>query len=235
MRKCIKVLIKTSRLSILVNQSTLGNVDTIQELTDILVSDSADLLDIGTVLRNSLQRVTRDDQLILLGLGRLNGNTVKDLHLSDSLLTQEVSDLNVLLAINLNNVDVDWEMRIHVSHLVLVTLGDTSDQVGNQRLDSSQSGNVLSVTVVDSDLDSVVIDLGESNVDVLQVLGQLTSWAGNLDDSGLDVDGDALWDFQDLIGLDELHCVMSEKKDEGRLGIYMEKFASGADGCAGWI
>lgn len=203
--KCIKV---KPHLSVLVDQTTLGNVDTIQELTDILVSDSADLLDVSGVLRNSLQGVTGKDQLILLGGGGLNGDTVKDLHLSDSLLTQEVSDLDVLLAVNLNNVDIDWEMRVDVSHLVLVTLGDTGDQVGNQGLDGSQSGDVLSVTVVDGDLDSLVGHLGEGNVNVLEVLLQLTSWASNVDGSGLDVDGNALWDFQDLVGLNVLHCWM---------------------------
>lgn len=187
------------------NQTTLRDIDTIQELTDILVSDSADLLDVSSVLRDSLNRVTRQNQLILLGRRLLDGNTLGDLDLSNSLLTQEVSDLDVVLTVNSNNVNVDWEMRIDVSHLVLVTLGDTSDQVGNQRLDSSQSSNVLSVTVVDSDLDSLVTDLGESNVDVLQVLGELTSWTGDLDRSGLDGDGNALWDFQDLVGLDVLH------------------------------
>lgn len=202
---------QSRHLSVSVDQTTLGNVDTIQELTDILVSDSADLLDVGTVLGNSLQGVTRQDQLVLLGGGVLDGDTIEDLHLSDSLLTQEVSDLNVLLAVNLNNVDVDWEMRIDVSHLVLVTLGDTGNQVSNQGLDGSQSSNVLSVTVVDSDLDGLVGNLGEGNVNVLQVLGQLTSWTGDLDGSGLDVDGNALWDFQDLIGLDVLHCWMRWK------------------------
>lgn len=200
------VLSVPKHLSIFVNQATLGNIDTIQELTDILVSDSADLLDVSSVLGNSLQGVTGQNQLILLGGGVLDSDTVEDLHLSDSLLTQEVSDLHKLLAVGLNNVDVDWEMRIDVSHLVLVTLGDTGDQVGNQGLDSSQSSNVLSVTVVDGDLDSSVGNLGEGNVNVLQVLDQFTSWAGDLDGSGLDVDGDASWNVQDLVGLDVLHC-----------------------------
>ena len=100
----------------------------------------------------------------------LDSDTVEDLDLSDSLLTQEVSDLNISLTVNVNNVNVNWEMRIHVSHLVLVTLSDTGDQVSNQRLDGSQGGNVLSVTVVDSDLDSLVGNLSESDVNVLKSL-----------------------------------------------------------------
>lgn len=197
--------ITENQLSAVINQTTFRNVDTIQELTDILVSDSADLIDVGSVLGDSFQRVTSDDQLILLGCGLLHGNTIKNLHVSNLLFTQEVSDLHVLLTVNLNKVHVDREMGIDISHLVLVALGDTSDQVSNQRLDSSQSSNVLSVTVENDDLDSSVRQLLESNIDVLQVLGQLTSWTGDLDGSGFDVDGNTLWNFQDLIGLNELH------------------------------
>lgn len=197
--------ITENQLSAVINQTTFRNVDTIQKLTDILVSDSADLIDVGSVLGDSLQRVTSDDQLILLGCGLLHGNTIENLHVSNLLFTQEVSDLHVLLTVNLNKVHVDREMGIDISHLVLVALGDTSDQVSNQRLDSSQSSNVLSVTVENDDLDSSVRQLLESNIDVLQVLGQLTSWTGDLDGSGFDVDGNTLWNFQDLIGLNELH------------------------------
>lgn len=193
---------------VVIDQSTLRNVDTIQKLTDILVSNSADLVDASSILRNSLQRVTRDDQLILLGGRLLHGDTIKDLDVSDLLLTQEVSDLDVLLTVNLNGVNVDREMGVDVSHLVLVTLGNTGHQVRNQRLDSSQSSDVLSVTVKNDDLDSPVRHLLESDIDVLQVLGQLTSWTSNLDGSGLDVDSNTLRDLQDLLRLNELHAIL---------------------------
>ncbi|ANB13881.1 hypothetical protein AWJ20_4832 [Sugiyamaella lignohabitans] len=96
-------------------------------------------------------------------------------------------------------------MGIDVSHLVLVTLGDTSDQVGDEGLNSTEGSNVLSVTVVDSKTDLLVVDLGEGNISVTEVLDKSTTGTSNGDDSGLDVDSDALRDFKDLIGLNELH------------------------------
>jgi hypothetical protein len=58
---------------------------------------------------------------------------------------------------------------------------------------------------VNSNLDQLVVDLGEGNINVLQVLGQSTSWTNNLDDSGLDADSDTFWDFDLLFSLDVFH------------------------------
>lgn len=187
--------------------TSFGDVDTVQELSDILVSDSADLLDICTTLGDVFDGVTRDNQFILLDLGEFSSDTFWDSNLSDLLVTQEVSDFNELGTVFFNDVDVNWEMRIDKSHLVLVTNGNTLDQVGDQRLDGSQSSNVLSVTVVDVDLDQLLVDLFESNIDVLQGLGQFTSWTSNLNDSGLDVDSDVFWNVDGFDGLDVLHCL----------------------------
>lgn len=49
-----------------------------------------------------------------------------------------VARLGVLL-----DVDVDGEMGIDVSHLVLEALGDTDDQVVDERSDGSESGDIL--------------------------------------------------------------------------------------------
>lgn len=53
------------------------------------------------------------------------------------------------------NVDVDGEMGVDVTHLVLVTLGNTDDHVGDQRLDGTESGNILAGSVVQRDVDHV--------------------------------------------------------------------------------
>lgn len=151
----------------------LGNVDTIKELSDILVSDSAGLLDVSTGLRDVLDGVTDDADLILLVGRDLSAAALVDGDFSDSLLTEEVSDLNDGTV--LNEVDVDGEMGVDVSHLVLVTSGDTGDHVVDEGLDGSQSSDVLSVTIEDGDLDLVIGDLLEGNVDVRQVLLEGTS------------------------------------------------------------
>lgn len=192
----------TNRL-FLNNGALLGNVDTIKELSDILVSDSARLLDVSTSLGDVLDRVTDDAELILLVGGDLGGAALEDGDLSDVLLSEEVSDLDNSAV--LDEVDVDGEMGVDVSHLVLVTLGDTGDHVVDQGLDGSEGSNVLSGTVEDGDLDLLIGDLLEGNVDVAKVLLEGTSGAGNGDVSGLDLDGDAGRDIEENVGLDELH------------------------------
>jgi hypothetical protein len=62
------------------------------DLTDILVADSADLLDIGGALRHVLHRVSVQDDLVL-DVGRsLNSDTREELDLADNLLTDKVTN-----------------------------------------------------------------------------------------------------------------------------------------------
>lgn len=60
-------------------------------LSDILVSDSANLLDVCGALGNLLDVVAHEDKLILLSLGGLDVDTVLHDDLSHDLLAQEVS------------------------------------------------------------------------------------------------------------------------------------------------
>ena len=60
-------------------------------LSDILVADSADLLDVGGALGNVLEGVAAEDQLILLGLGDLDVNTLLHDDAADELLANEVA------------------------------------------------------------------------------------------------------------------------------------------------
>lgn len=64
-------------------------------LSDILVPDSALLLDVCGALGNLLEVVAGKDELILLGLGGLDVDTVLHHNLSHDLLTQEVSVAHV--------------------------------------------------------------------------------------------------------------------------------------------
>ena len=64
---------------------------------------------------------------------------------------------------------------------------------------------MLSVTVVNSNLDQLVVDLGEGNINMLQVLVQSTSWTFDLDDSGLDANSNTLWNVNLLFSLDVFH------------------------------
>lgn len=74
------------------------------------------------------------------------------------------------------NVDVDGKMGIDVSHLVLVSLGDTDNQILDERLHGSQGSDILSRAVVNFDLNDLLVlstlGNGEGDRDVRKILGE---------------------------------------------------------------
>ncbi|KAG7812483.1 hypothetical protein KL921_001715 [Ogataea angusta] len=191
--------------------ASFGNVDTVQELSDILVSDPADLLNIGARLRHVLERISLDDQLVFLGGGDGGLAALPHLDFSESFFSQEVSDLDVVLAVLGHNVDVDREVRVHKSHLVSEADSDALDQVGNDRFHSSQRGDVFSVSVVNSDFNLCIGQLGEGDVDVAQVFLQLAARTPHEDVARLDDERHVLRNVEDFGGLDVLHGEIDEK------------------------
>lgn len=159
-------------------------------LSDILVADSADLLNVGGTLGDVLERVSRQLELVLdVGGGddlntRLGGDT------AHNLLAKEVSDLDFLetgLRVFLD-VDVDGKVSIDVAHLVQETAGNTNDQVVDEGADSTEGSNALASAMVELNGDGVLVGTAKGDGNVRQILGQLAS--GSLDsyDPGANVD-----------------------------------------------
>lgn len=150
-------------------------------LTDILVSDSADLLDVGGGLGNVLQGDTSEGELILGVLGDLDVDTVAHGDSPDELLANEVANFD-LVAVGLGvlvDVDVDGEMGVDVAHLVLVALHDTGDKVVDDSTNGSEGGDILAGTVVDLNADDALGGLGEADGQVAQVFGELAWCIGS--------------------------------------------------------
>jgi len=196
-----------NRLRVLDDVTALRHVQTVQELSDILVADLADLLDIGGTLGDVLERVSGQLELILLVLRRLNLNTGPHDNPSYELLADEVSDLHLPAVglLVLLQVDVDGEMGIYVAHLVLVSLGDTDDQVVNQGADSSESSDALAGAVVELDLDDILLGVREADRQVAERLCELASGTLNKNVPVLDGDLDALGDGELFLRVDVLH------------------------------
>merc|ERR1711937_634253 len=107
----------------------LGDVQTVQELTDIVVLDSGGLLDTCCRLGNGFDVVAVNVELVLLGLGGLDGDTGGHGLLAEELLTQEVADFQK--GTPLNNCAVDGEMGIGRAELVSEAKCDTLGHVGD--------------------------------------------------------------------------------------------------------
>jgi len=63
-------------------------------------------------------------------------------------------------------------MCVDVSHLVLVALGDTNDQVVDKSPDSSKSSDILASTVVQFDIDDILLWVGEVDGQMLEILNE---------------------------------------------------------------
>jgi hypothetical protein len=100
---------------------------------------------------------------------------IAPLHCNPPLEIFDVPDLNLVQASLsvLVNVNVDWEMCVDVSHLVFEALGDTDDQVVDECADGSEGSDVLSGTVVQLDVDDILLWVGEVDSQMLEVLGEL--------------------------------------------------------------
>ena len=60
-------------------------------------------------------------------------------------------------------------MRIHVTHLVLVALGDANNQIVDDGLDSAEGSDILARAVVDLDLDDRFLGPREAHRDVREI------------------------------------------------------------------
>jgi hypothetical protein len=143
----------------------------------------------------------------------------------------DIPDLNLELAslVVLLKIDVDREMGVDVSHLVLISLGDANDHVVDQRPDGSKSSDVLPCAMVQLDVDDALRGVRKGHCEMTEVLGELacsivrfsslshsvvmgavskktrTSRTFHCDNTGLDYDLDLFGNVQGLLRVDVLH------------------------------
>ena len=133
-------------------QLLLRHVDTVQELTDILVAHQHAQVDLRsyslffqrkkhTRNRHGLDVVSLKDDLILLSLGLGDRHAFLHMDVAHTLLTKEVTDLH--LGTVLVDGNVDGEVSVHETHLVAVSVSHTGDHVADVRANRSDHRDVL--------------------------------------------------------------------------------------------
>jgi hypothetical protein len=210
---CVKIKFPSSQQhSLFLDVALLGDVDTVQELSNILISDQSGLVDQSARQGDVVQVVSFDGDLILdiLLLGDLN--TLEHLNPSVVSLTNEILNFDGLVV--LGDVGVDWEMGISESHFVLVALDDTVDHVSDVRSDGDGGGFLLSLGEphLDSEDISLLLVLGSQHIEseMAEVSLQGASGAGNGDISVLVRDGDALGNIDVFLGKNVFHFCVGE-------------------------
>jgi len=121
----------------------VGDVDTVEELADILVLDENALLDLRGGLGDQLEVVTLHGDLVLLS--RLDAfDAVGHRHATNVFLAEEVTHFHRLPVVL--NGDVDGEMGVDALHLVTVTVGDALHHVFDMTDDGSHGGDIFAAT-----------------------------------------------------------------------------------------
>merc|ERR1712203_909392 len=108
--------------------------------------------------------------LILLRLAVLNCDTRVHPHLSDELLSKEVTDLNQ--SASLRDGTVDGEMRIHGPHLVQVPQGESLEHVLDMTADGPHSSDLLLLAEPFLNLDGLGIRHVDIDCQMLELLGE---------------------------------------------------------------
>lgn len=179
---------------------SLRDVDTVQELTDILVLDHARLVDAGGGNGDVFNVGSVEDDLVLdSGAADLDASGHFDA--SGLLLTEVVADLDVLALVTESSVD--REMGICAAHLVLESLRHTNGKVLDVRAHRADAGGLLLVPEPHrhNKLRVLVLRVHLQIGDVLERLGQRALRSLHARNSRLHLNGDALRHVDALLGI----------------------------------
>ena len=181
----------------------MRNVDTVEELTDILTSHQTRLMNESSRSGDVFQIGTFNNKLIL-NFGSSDGAALEHVNDTNDLLTDVVTDLNALTT--LGDVSVDGKVCVHQTKLVLILLSQTGEHVVDVRTDSSDRSAGLGVTEPHFALDlTTEVDELKIDRDVLEVLDELAVLTGNSDNTGVDLYLDVSGHVDELFGDNLLH------------------------------
>ena len=117
-----------SLISVLwLDEGLLGDEDTIEELSIVLITDAASLVDPGACKRKRSIINSVEDKLILNVSGLGHGSSSWEFDVMGLLTTQEVNDFKRVLV--LGDLNVDGEMIVDKSHLISEALFSKHNQL----------------------------------------------------------------------------------------------------------
>jgi hypothetical protein len=168
------------------------DIDTVQELTNILVAGEDGLMDRGSGLRDRLDVDTSDDDLILNISRTKDRASLEHGDLADLALSKEVTDLNTIsllgLLVLVHDSQVDREVIVDETHLVGVSLGDSDDHIPDVGDNSADASQLLLVSPPDLNLQAALSNLADIQLQVLEALGELAERTSHTDEAGNNVD-----------------------------------------------
>lgn len=146
-------------LFLLNDVSLIRDVNTIEELSDILPLNETDMMDHSSALGDELNIGPLDNKLILNVSGAIAGDIAVHFDATNTLLAQKVSDFARLFVISAG--DVDGEMSVDETKLVSEADCGSGDHVLYHGTDSVNFGGVLAGTVPDINADLAVFETSD--------------------------------------------------------------------------
>ncbi len=164
----------------------LGDVDSVEEFSQILITNVGALLDLRGRKTHKRDVVTAQLDLVL-HVGRSDvSDALQKLHLTHTLLPAEVADFDDVAC----ERNIDGEVAVHEAHLVDEALGDAHEHVIDVRADGSNACQLLAVGEPQVDANALGTNTTEVHVDVLEIADESASFTRDGDDASLDVNLD---------------------------------------------
>lgn len=169
------------------------------------MANVSSLLDLGGG-QTDLSEVISTQLNLILDIRRSHIlHTITKFDLSHTLLSQKVSDLDVIAG----QGNVDGEMGVNESHLVQEALGHTSHHVVNVRADGTHSGELFARGKPKIKANEFApSDLGHIHVDVLEAFHNGSAGSSDRDSAAIDLDLDSLLDGDRSASKDGLHFII---------------------------
>jgi hypothetical protein len=173
-------------MHLLDDRTLLGNVNSVKELTQILIADVGALLDLRGSETHVGDIIPAQLDLILHVRRSDVTDALQQFHLAHTLLPAEVTNFDDVSG----ERHVDGEVAVHEAHLVNEAFGHAHEHVIDVRADCSDAGQLLAVREPQVDANALSADAAEVHVDVLEVAGEDAAGTLDGDNAGLDVDLD---------------------------------------------
>jgi hypothetical protein len=164
----------------------LGDVDSVEELSQILITNVGALLDLRSRETHERDVVTTQLDLVLHVRRSDVSDALQKLHLTHTLLPAEVADFDDVAC----KRHVDGEVAVHKAHLIDEALGDAHEHVIDVRADRSDACQLLAVGEPQVDANAFGAYAAEVHVDVLEIADESAAFARDGDDASLNVDLD---------------------------------------------
>ena len=177
--------------SLLVDEALFGDVDTIEELPEILVVDVGELVDLSAGESDSVPVIALNPDFFLLAWAVHDLDAFWGGNALLLTLTHEVGEAEFVLGVA--DGVLDWEVSSDKPHLVAIALGNASNHVLDMAKEGAAASDELAVAepAASQDLLRLLVPL-DIQAKVAEITLELATRTGHSDNTGLDLDLDAI-------------------------------------------